>query len=91
MAMLSADEQVARCERNLRQFEDERARLQWILRLSAAAPWLPGFIWGWRIGLFVFVSVLLFYFVGRYINFFHVREAKQLLQNARDRVVPPTS
>jgi hypothetical protein len=73
-------------ERSLQGFEAERDRLKVLLAAAAAIPWIPGFIWGWKIGLFCGVSALIFYGVGRYINFFHVREARQLLSNAREQL-----
>jgi membrane protein implicated in regulation of membrane protease activity len=86
MSLLAAQQLVMKREAELKQFEFERSRLRVLLWVAAASPWLPMMVWGWKIGLFCAVSVAMIYVVGRYINFFHVREARQLLHNAKEQL-----
>lgn len=86
----SADEAIARAERRVvdRQHvvdgvDKERGNLRVFPILSAVLPLPVFFVADWKIALFVFACCWLFYAAGRYLNFMHIRNARQDLDAAR--------
>lgn len=69
----------------LEQSLKERGRLKWFLIL-AVTTWPLGLFAGPWYAAWIFVTWLIFYAVGRYSNFFHVRQATTNLHNAEEEL-----
>ncbi len=84
-----ADDDVSRAERrvadrqkNVVSVEKEKGNLRLFPVLSLVLPIPAFFIADWKIALFVCGSCWLFYAAGLYLNFMHVRNARQDLESA---------
>jgi hypothetical protein len=78
---VDVDALVQQKENDVAQSLVERARLKWFLRAAVALP-LVSVYFSWKLALFLGVSAMLFFIVGHYLNFFHLREARRQLDNA---------
>lgn len=67
----------------------ERRRLKWFLVL-AATTWPVGLLAGPWYAAWIFVTWLLFWAVGRYSNYFHVKQARTSLKDAEDELAQLT-
>ncbi len=74
---------VARQEATLAGVHAERRNLKWFLVLAALGPVPAWVLSSWRMALAVAGGFMLFYVVGRYLNFMHVRHASQDVVGAR--------
>lgn len=77
--------------RDVEQSQLERARLRFIPLGLLVAPWVAWAIFDWKIGVYAAVAVLLFWAVGHYLNYFHLKDAKQKLADAQDALERATT
>jgi hypothetical protein len=78
---VEVDALVIQKEKDVAQSLVERGRLKWFLRAALLLPVMVVYF-SWKAALFLGVSATLFYVVGHYLNFFHLREARRQLENA---------
>lgn len=69
----------------LEQSLKERGRLKWFLIL-AATTWPIGLLAGPWYAAWICATWLIFWAVGRYSNYFHVKQATTNLQNAEEEL-----
>lgn len=73
----------------LEQSLKERGRLKWFLVL-AATTWPVGLLAGPWYAAWIVATWLIFWAVGRYSNYFHVKQAVTNLKNAEDELASLT-
>ncbi len=69
----------------LEQILKEKRRLKWFVAL-ALTTWPIGFIGGPWYAAWIFVGWLIFWGVGTYSSYFHLKQAKTNLKNAEDEL-----
>ena len=65
----------------MEQTRKERSRLKWCVVVGTVlAP--VGFYWGWLYALWIFVGGIIFWGVGMYLNWGHVKDGTRALEQA---------
>lgn len=81
-ALAVAEKRVAEREMNLANVMKEKGNLKVFLVLAAVVPIPVYFAVDWKIAVFTCVSFLMFFAAGHYLNFMHVRNARQDVEDA---------
>lgn len=78
--LLKAEVRVERRRLRLIRTMEEKKRLKWFHLILLASP--LGLFWAWWMMAWIVFAWVTFWGVGRYMNYFHVREAEARLAKA---------
>ena len=78
--LLKAEVRVERRRMRLLRTIEEKKRLKWLHLILLASP--LGLFWAWWMVAWIVFAWITFWGVGRYMNYFHLREAEARLAKA---------
>ena len=78
--LLKAEVRVERRRMRLLRTLEEKKRLKWLHLILLASP--LGLFWAWWMMAWIVFAWITFWGVGRYMNYFHLREAEARLAKA---------